>query len=468
MKKETLMDAVGHVDDSLIDTAAQSEKRRGGRHWKRWTALAACLALVVTGIALFPRMGVNSSETPGMGANGNYSYKGPILPLTIDGNGEGVSAEREITLDFSNSPSRVDVTDCYTLRSESEEPITVKLCYPFAGQLRELDRQRPELRIDGQAADAVLRVAASGQEGLEHWEDYEKLLADEVYLAGEHANLSDISVIVYRFDDPWGPEESNEIPNPTIRAEFTLDFKKTAVLSYGFHGGRNDLEAGEMGRSFSIPRPIEAGYGESRYLIVLGEDIGNLTVKGYATGGWTTTQSVESGVDVARYESDLGTVLRDISDLMYQAQSDSEKEGNGEREAWYALLCDAIAGQDTESIYNQEGMLEERGFAYADQLFWVETEVTIPAGGTVTLSFRMEKAGSCYTYNGGRDNGSWAYELATLLGSDLRLTGQRTRLIQGDGGIIGAQNFGFDPASGVAEVELDPAIDRYTLEMVAQ
>lgn len=468
MKKETLMDAVGHVDDSLIDTAAQSEKRSGGRHWKRWTALAACLALVVTGIALFPRMGGNSSAPSNMEGSRKYSYQGPILPLTIEGNGEGVCAEREITLDFSNSPSRVDVTDCYTLRSESEEPITVKLCYPFAGQLRELDRQRPELRIDGQAADTVLRVAASGQEGLERWEDYEKLLADEVYLTGEHADLSDISVIVYRFDDPWGPEESNEIPNPTIRAEFTLDYEETAVLSYGFHGGRNDLEAGEMGRSFSIPRPIEAGYGESRYLIVLGEDVGNLTVKGYATGGWTTTQSVESGVDVARYESDLGTVLRDISDLMYQAQSGGEKEGNGEREAWYALLCDAIAGQGIEPSYNQEGMLEERGFAYADQLFWVETEVTIPAGGTVTLSFHMEKAGGCYTYNGGRDSGSWTYELATLLGSDLRLTAQRVQLIQGDGVIIGAQNFGFDPDSGVTEVELDPAIDRYTLEMVAQ
>lgn len=467
MKKETLMDAVGHVDDSLIDTAARPDGRRGGRHWKRWIALAACLALVVTAVALFPHMGGNSSEPPNMGESGKYYYRGPILPLTLDGTGEGVSADREITLDFSNRLSRADVTDCYTLRSGSEEPITVKLRYPFAGQLRELDRQRPELRIDGQVTDTVLRVTALGQDGLEHWEDYEKLLADAAYATAEHADLSDVSVIVYRFDDPWGPEESDEIPNPTIRAEFALDYEKTAVLSYGFNGGRNDLEAGEMGRSFSIPRPAEAGYGRSRYLIVLGEDIEALTVSGYDTGGWTTMQTVESGVTIVRYESDLGTVLKDVSDLMYQARSEGEKQDDGAREAWYALLCDEVAGRGTEPSYEQDGMLEDSEFDYADQLFWVETEVTIPAGGSVTLSFRMEKAGSYYAYNGGWDSDSWAYELATLLGSDLSLTGQTLRLIRGEGVVIGAQSFGFDPDSGVTEAELDPTIDRYMLEMVA-
>lgn len=45
MKKETLMDGIGRVDEHRLDEAASYRGRKN--HWKRWAALAACLVLVV-------------------------------------------------------------------------------------------------------------------------------------------------------------------------------------------------------------------------------------------------------------------------------------------------------------------------------------------------------------------------------------------------------------------------------------
>lgn len=100
--------------------------------------------------------------------------------------------------------------------------------------------------------------------------------------------------------------------------EFELDYDRTTVLSYGFHGGFYDREAGIMGQSFSIPQEWERDHDRPYYLIVLGDDVANMTTQGYNTGGWDTDKKIEAGVDIQRYESNLDTALRDAAALLYE------------------------------------------------------------------------------------------------------------------------------------------------------
>lgn len=76
---------------------------------------------------------------------------------------------------------------------------------------------------------------------------------------------------------------------------------------------------GTMTQVFSIPQSNYLEYGKPCYLIVIGEDIKNLTTGGYVTGGTDsdTEELPGTGVTVERYESDLESALRETAELMY-------------------------------------------------------------------------------------------------------------------------------------------------------
>lgn len=97
MREDKLYEAITLIDDDLIDeTADYIPKRKRVIHWKRWTALAACLVLAVgvggTLLGRFGGFGGNSST--GAGGSGSddgstfLSYAGPVFPLTTIENAE--------------------------------------------------------------------------------------------------------------------------------------------------------------------------------------------------------------------------------------------------------------------------------------------------------------------------------------------------------------------------------------------
>lgn len=54
MKNEKLLNAIGKIDDNLVQGAAPTEKSSGSKTWLRWTAVAASIAVVVfAGVKLF-------------------------------------------------------------------------------------------------------------------------------------------------------------------------------------------------------------------------------------------------------------------------------------------------------------------------------------------------------------------------------------------------------------------------------
>lgn len=550
-KSERLFEAMSELSDQKIDEgAAYTPKKKF--HWKRWTALAACLAILVVGVGsitgLIPifRIGANAGGSGHDEASVFMSYAGPVFPLTLREANDSITAQRDITLDFSpwvpqwesneeqlsdrtwltekerqealeqynewfpeggqyQYDSHILVTDAYTLTNTSEEDQTITLLYPFASSLNELGRNRPTLTVDGQELEDKIHVGAysgsfegawngtlmEGEEGgssnldyAESWEDYKALLDDGTYLANALAPAPDVrsvKVTVYEFTDPYGPEADEEagIPNPFLRVGFDLDYDKTTVLAYGFHGGRYDRENGTMIQGFSIPQEGEPRYGQTFYLLVVGEDVSNMTVGGYVTGGTDPdTEELEGcGVTVEWYESDLDTMLREILTPVWEEESQKTYEQDGSElsvdfDTWYRAFLEHLLAYGVLSPTAMErygtGWLEELASDVntIDRVCWLEAEVTVPARGSVTVSAQMNKEESCDFYCAHTENcGVSGYDLVTSLGSNLACTGQ-TATLEDRGQIeIVRQNFGFDLENGVKTVALDLDTEHYYLEV---
>ncbi len=402
--------------------------------------------------------------------------------------------------------TNIQVYDRYTLTNRSDQDQTVTLLYPFAASLQELigdpgSSPLPALSLDGQALEEKqLDVGAySGNfEGVwgdspgddpegtvnldtaDSWEDYKALLADGSYQTnalGPAPDVSGIPVTVYRFTDPYGPEKDEEAgrPNPSLQVKFHLDYEQTTVLSYGFHAFRNDPESGTMVRGFSIPEPRESRYGESFYLLVLGEDITNLSVAGYVTGGTDLdTEPLEGcGVTVERYESNLDTMFRQILPKVWgmplygEAQMPDVDFELCYRAFWEHLLSYGLLSSTAMERYSTGGIEDIAGEVLnMDRVCWLNAEITIPAGGSVTLDAEMTKAGSFdYACAHTKKQGIYGYDLVSTLGSNLRCTAQRVTLEDRGQIQLVRQNFGFDLAADVRTVELDTAVEHYYLEV---
>ena len=398
------------------------------------------------------------------------------------------------------SSGKILVSDTYTLTNSSSEDQTISILYPFASSLNGLSENRPTITINEEAINTELHAGsyagtfqgawenwAETHENpgslnlqyIESWEGYETLLSDGSYLEralGDYPDLSHIPVIVYKFTDAWGPAEDDDagIPNPSMRIMFELDYDKTNVLSYGFHSGSNDRENGIMGRGFSIREEGERWYGNPYFLIIIGDDVQNMTYQGYVTGGWDTKNEVEAGVTITRTESNLESALREAARFYYGEMTDVENyvETDPEYgfEMYYGLLKEHLVSygvlSENGAARYDSGWIEELDVVGVDRVFWLEAEITIPAGESVTVAATFKKEPSFDFHCANTENkGISGYDMVTALGSNLQFT-QQIASIEDRGQIeIVRQNFGFDLENGIKEVTLDMNEPHYYLEV---
>ena len=360
MRAERLFRVLGLVDPALVEEALETRRRAS---WRRWAALAACLALVLSlgWMATGGFRGYKSGMSGGSpssaptgdsggapadsapaspGATGEsggvengitfMSYAGPVLPLTTLEDA-ALTAERTVTWDFApgtNSHGErrqwgARVTDAYVLTNPTEEDVTVTALYPFAGSFSELAEIMPAVTVDGKAAETVLYAgpysggfqSAFGAEepdtmnleALNSWRAYKALLEGGEYLEqalGDYPAL-DTPVTVYEFSDFAAPHDKYQAATQAV--SFSIDEAATRVLTYGFNGG----EWGEGFRRYSYFVPDGKRHEpDLKLLVVLGEDIGPCDLQGYRDGGCDAGEEIEGvSCTVRRAETTMDAVL---------------------------------------------------------------------------------------------------------------------------------------------------------------
>ena len=101
-----------------------------------------------------------------------------------------------------------------------------------------------------------------------------------------------------------------------------------------------------------------------------------------------------------------------------------------------------------------------------ERVLYLSFPVTVPAGGSVTVSAGYWKAPSYdFACSGSENVGLQGYDLMTRLGSTLDFTAQTAALANAEGIELVRQNCGFDLEAGVTEVPLDPTEPHYYLEV---
>lgn len=525
MTREMLYDAITEVRDELIVEAIETTPAKNQVRWLKFGSIAAAFAVVVgLGVGVFngkiPWLHIGGNAA-GAGADGSMvfdSYAGPVFPLTAIAGGDGLRAERTVTYDFQGWMAGdfnrlyygLPVTDSYTLTNPTGEDKTVTLLYPFAADPYELERYQPALTVDGIEADAALltgKYSALGDAGRpgglpslddpESWEDYRTLLSDGRYQAsatGDWPDLSHIPVTVYEVTNPWAePGVGNKGDghyNPNIHAELEFDYSKTTVLTYGFNSYCHNPDGGTARFGFDAPQPPAEGssvdpdfYERERtqrhYLIVMGEPLDSFRLVGVSTGGPESTDYLEWGTeikaDLRQYQTDLESALRAAAEPLYYGRDWDGVAGNVEDtpdfELYFGLLKDCLldAGlllSDPEKQYDLFYQLENVEVWAYQRLFYLETEVTIPAGASVTVEAQMLKEASYnHACHSKHDRDLYGYDLVTKLGTNLDIAVQTAKAVNIDGVEIVRQNFGFDWENGVDTVTLDPAVEHYYLEV---
>lgn len=517
MTREMLYDAITEVRDELIVEAIEVKPAKSKVHWLKFGSIAAAFAVVaglgagvVSGKIPWLRIG-GSAGGSGHGDNSStfMSYAGPVFPLTTVRGGDDLTAERTITYDFEGWMAgdfnrlyySLPVTDSYTLTNPTGEDKTVTLLYPFVGTLTDSKGydHYPVLTVDGEKADAALRAGGyaggfgngifANQEGSlnlrrpQSWEDYQALLSDGRYQASaleDWPDLSHIPVTVYEITNPWLAEDA-EGTSPNIQARFALDYDETTVLTYGFNGAGFDREAGTMMNLFSVLRPHEYTATEileeerikPHYIIVIGNSVEDFRLVGAQNGNSEDTVeylewSVEIGADLRQYETDLESALRTVFDWSYRNEV---WDGQITPDMVFGAMKDCLLRygllSDNPADRCFAGMLEELDYAGVDRVLYLETKVTIPAGGSVTVEARMLKEAS-FDFAGAssrRSTGVYGYDLVTRLGTSLVFTSQTARAMNTRNVEIVRQNYGFDWENGVDTVTLDPAVEHYYMEV---
>ncbi len=528
MRAERLFRVLGLADPALVEEALETRARRRVE-WKRWAALAACLALVLgfgwrvtggfrgygSGMSGGGDSGSASGDAPAgsapmdpgeSGGSGGVedgitflSYAGPVLPLTTVEDPGGLTAEREITWDFARETNGykesrqwgAGVTDAYILSNPTEADITVTALYPFAGSFADLAEELPAMKIDGEAVEAVLHAGAyaGGFEStvgaeepdtmnlmeLNSWRGYKALLESGEYQAqalGDGPDL-DMPVTVYEFSDFAAPHE--QYPAATQTVSFEIDEDATKILTYGFNGC--EWDEGFRRYSYFVPDG-KRHEPKVKLLIVLGEDVGDYTLQGYQDGGCYPGEEIEGvSCTVTRRTAALDAVLELAC---RECMEGYDRYGEGwvtedgpvtfemyQRAAAELLTQYGLLSGASMDRY-ADGRLDDMVMEtlWQDRVLYLAFPVTAPAGGSVRVECDYWKAPSFdFACSGSEHAGLQGYDLTTRLGSSLDFTRQGAALVNTKNVKITGQDFGFDLETGVTAVELDLEREHYYLEI---
>lgn len=435
------------------------------------------------------------------------SYAGPVFPLTMMDGNASLEASRNIDFNFSaylkdrkdieewgNHGGGVWVNDTYILRNKSNEDVAVLAVYPFVGDFQTM--KWPVVTLDGKEKDWKLnagayagtfrgagdeRTTSLNLENITSWTEYADLLEDGSYFVNAFTGLEqlDQAVTVYRLSDLTDGE--GEYEAATLCMSYKYNPEKTFIMTWGFNGGGIRVDTGDEYRDFFIREGLRKADQDVKYFIAVGDDIEGYELQGYLDGGCTPGEEINDvSAAVTREEMTIGQLLREISQIRYDAIIDNEYDGDANRyldshisfEMYFQAVARHFAaygpiGTEPKERY-EFGMLDDmiEETAYHNRILYLSFEVTIPAGSSVEVNVEQFKNASFDFHCSGSENvGIDGYDMVTSLGSNLSFTGQTASISDCEAIEIIRQNFGFNLARGITNVVLDMNEPHYYLEV---
>lgn len=493
MKKETLFEAIGNADEELLERCETPVRKKNGLKFTTWTAAAASICLIVSGIAFAIRIGGWRTGSSGSfpehetGSSDFMSYAGPMLPMTLAEENDVLTADRSLTLDFSGFGEQEQtyrdllVTDAYTLTNHSGQDETVTLRYPFVSSYSHLTSDAPVLTVSGNELSTpglfvpglTLSPTESGS-----YEKYHALL-DGSEDMGHGALTADIAaleqtVTVYEFTDSSAPLE--EYPAATISYSFHAG-EGSRILSYRMNGFAWDKSTGSYRYDYFVKEN-----NPKRILIVIGDDIADASLLGYEDGACEAGLTDVSAT-VTRREVSLRELLCELLTAEWTEQLTADSTVTTHEASLNRISTDTVTldmlyasmvsllvqhgyFSETMDVDYSDGRLDDvfDELFFQKQIFYLSCNVTVPAESSFTVSASFIKEASFdYACGGHEDTQIYGYDTAFSLGSCLSFRVQNATIMGADKIELVEQNFGFDPGQGIKTVELDLSTDRYYL-----
>ena len=309
----------------------ETERKTVRKVWKKRIFIAVCAVLVIGGVWYYIySMFIPRSDGHAAGSD-FIVYAGPILPLNVIGDAEGIAADRSIHFSFEDvetSNHVVNVTDGYTLTNNTSGEKTIDIVYPFISGIAGSAKFTPTLSADGKDFRLELFIGDytggfTGEQGYMSnidragsWKEYKSLLESGGYFKnalGEKPYLEDQPVTLYTFYDESFPEDAL---HATLAIEFYLPQGST-VMASGMNGGNSNEENSFYCYGYSVRQ------NTVQRVVVLGEPPSQVTVQGYANIG--CKEKLDSVTGKVKVQAMLFSEL--IRDCMveYLAKSGVEK-----------------------------------------------------------------------------------------------------------------------------------------------
>ena len=464
-KAVTMYNAITGIDERYL-SEAEAHPAKTRNTWRRWVAIAASLVLVAgLGMTLLLGRGPASTGDGTVPNDGYYSfYVGPVLPMTAQGDLDGLTVTRNVGYDFSpytadkDLPGSALITDRYVLTNLTGDDKRLTLCYPVSGRLSDETLKSLAFTVDGAAVNPDFHLGHGIEQTREYtlsWNEYRNLLGQPDNLRSSllpEATL-DAPTIVYTLVKDGALENTEN----NVSLQFRVDPTKTGVFASGITSYSLDEKTGEVTLNFYVDGHATA-LSEPCTLVLMGGDLEEYTLKvsdGNSPEGWR----------LERQETSLEEAIK--ADYVWMT---GDKNASPDQTS-FAAVARLLEDRGLPTLQNvaYEGVTSPGELMAAawnmSRVMYETVDVVIPAGESVTFAASLEKEASYRTDSSSQQDGDGGYDMITQAGSVLNFTEQNASVTGLDFVEIVDNNFGFAPEAGITAVTLDLDVPYYWMQL---
>ncbi|MBQ8319074.1 MAG: hypothetical protein IJX85_12135 [Lachnospiraceae bacterium] len=538
MKVEELFEAIGGIDDELVLCDTSKKKNKLKSFIIPVMASAACLALVIgvagllnknEGAVKVPTTSESESQMFVINEEGEYMVPsldggfgcdesadiesaeytdlnqagiaplsdsnsddginfGPLMPMTFTEANGSITADRDITYDFTDSPANgiVSISDEYVITNTSGEAQTLTYMYPYIGYRYEILENKPVVTVDGVEKmpaihngiykDYTSYGEATSYLQLSSTDDYGTMLKDGV--AGTapkiDENIINDVVTVYEFGYPF--EVEAEYPSKMC-AMFRVEKEYMSSVycvnmsllyedeTYVYYGYLYEEEANFKETSMLYHNPM---------LIFVDEAPENITAfNGYLNeDNWEYVPNDEISVESNVYECSYKELATELANTKLEGTQYASDEEYKELflDKLLIMLSDSVTyrknSDDLDTEYYMIGPNNDLAwFVYEAWrpygFYLLQDTITVGAGESITIGFNYDRIGKYWEEPEEKYKGIFGYDNIPNLGTNITFTGQSAAIADNGNIEIVEQNYGFDLANNIRQVELKLDAESY-------